>query len=496
MSQEFDTDRWHTHGDGGQKPPNGTEWAGGDQYEAQYADYLHDQQRVEQNELIDAHERRVTDFYGDVLFGGGVATESSLSTDDIDVSAISGAYVNGEKVGSVSGTSLSLATNSSTSNRTDYVYLTASESISIDEGSFTSNGLLLSEVTVDTSSTITNINNVGVRHAPKGSVGSWPEPSSTNYDHIEGETLYERSTEEYGVYDNGKGWRKLLFADGNTKREETQDYAGNDIINVGNLYDRDGTSFTDKFVNENGDTMTGTLEVNGPNLFYNKNGDGFQLGNENDVDRGFIAPIINGTVNYQKELSFQDEWDIEGSPKAGGKTIATQPWVRNTHLSSENDDTVNGQLDFRNDFLLGNNFEFKIPTGDIGNNTGKINFIQTSDDYSSVAFSHNKGTFYAQNGSNYKFFNWDLSPEYSELKWHDDITVNGIHKTTGEHIIQNENPTVELRDTSNNNLYTISVNSGNLSLKNGNGFGLELEDATDTLFISDENGNKKEVESI
>lgn len=231
-----------THGDEGQKPPDGVQWDGGDQYEAPYVDWLWSQQSKDRDYTNSRLRERTRDLHGNRVFGGGVVTGASTGSTDISVSAVSGGYVDGEKVGAVGSKTFSLSSNSTSSTRTDSVYLNREGQISTTQGSSPPTGsMVLAEVDVAPDNTVAEIRNTGVRHNDTGSVGTFPNDDSSTA----GDTLYERPTKELGVYDGQLGYRHLLFADGRTGRRGDQDYGGHDLQNVHTVTDDDANTIYD-----------------------------------------------------------------------------------------------------------------------------------------------------------------------------------------------------------------------------------------------------------
>lgn len=117
------------------------------------------------------------------------------------------------------------------------------------------------------------------------------------------------------------------------------------------------------YVNEDGDTMSGPLST--PSIDATE----ADLGGEdgvvvegNDGNRIAFTPRFNGVLE-DKPLLYSGQWDIKGSPKAGGDTIATQPWTDNNYLALDtSNDPLTGALTLEitdND----DGWEFTTPNG-------------------------------------------------------------------------------------------------------------------------------------
>lgn len=99
------------------------------------------------------------------------------------------------------------------------------------------------------------------------------------------------------------------------------------------------TETEDRYVNETGDTMTGRLSID-----INESGYGMHFDTSADDEPHIIPWDGGGSKRYDRAIEFGNgEWDIEGSPKAGGQTIATQLWA-NENLVNESGDTMTGPL--------------------------------------------------------------------------------------------------------------------------------------------------------
>lgn len=117
--------------------------------------------------------------------------------------------------------------------------------------------------------------------------------------------------------------------------------------------DGDGTVTIDpthnhdsRYLNVSGGSVNGSLTVEG-NVTANFGDEGLLISNHNSSNRLYLAPkSSDGSWRYNREISFDydiDEWDIEGSPMAGGQTIATRPWTNNKFLKATGD-SMSGTL--------------------------------------------------------------------------------------------------------------------------------------------------------
>lgn len=109
-------------------------------------------------------------------------------------------------------------------------------------------------------------------------------------------------------------------------------------------------------------------------------GGGVKSGVNND--RAYFAPYNGaGSPNYNREISYDPsvgEWDIEGTPLAGGQKIATRNWVNaNADVPNadyaNNADTLDGQhySDIQN-WVNGN---ADVPNADYADNAGDANTL-------------------------------------------------------------------------------------------------------------------------
>lgn len=218
-------------GETGALPTAGFFYEGGDQVNEKHLDALWHNVKTHFDLTHTAIRDRVRDIPGDVILDSGLVASKGSNTREVDVSASNaGAYVDGQKTGSTSATTLTLSSNGTTSTRTDSIWVDTNGSIGTSEGttSVSDSRMKIAEVDVASDDTISAIRNKGRDRARVFASENAPD---TQFD---GDVWYDYSASKMKGYING-AWRPILPADG------SQPMVGNLDLNGNTLTDGDGT---------------------------------------------------------------------------------------------------------------------------------------------------------------------------------------------------------------------------------------------------------------
>ena len=192
---------WPSWGEQGELPSNGFFYEGGDQVNEKTLDSLWNTQQESYDTLINGITNRVEDLQGDIRLDNGlVVTQTGTLKTTISASA-SGAYVNGQKTGPSDETVLTHSSNSGTTPRTDSIWVDVNGQVNKTENTATvaDNRFKIAEVTVDTSSTITTVTNVGPKKLRL--FASRDEPETTGSGDVWFDTDADRlKTKESGAF--------------------------------------------------------------------------------------------------------------------------------------------------------------------------------------------------------------------------------------------------------------------------------------------------------
>jgi hypothetical protein len=165
-------------------------------------------------------------------------------------------------------------------------------------------------------------------------------PSSPEDGHL----FFDRSTDRLRAYGSGSGWEQFVRRGGDAMTGNL-DLNGNNLVDgtgpvnvTGDLdassalYEAGNRAATRAWTNANADVPNADhadYSDTAGSLDELQAGGGVKSGVNND--RAYFAPYDGaGSPNYNREISYDPnagEWDIEGSPRAGGQTIATENWV-------------------------------------------------------------------------------------------------------------------------------------------------------------------------
>lgn len=154
-------------GETGEYPVAGFFYEGGDQVNEKHMDALWNGVEIHIDNLNTAIRDRVRDLQANVVLDQGLVASTGSGTREVDVTASTdGAYVDGQKTGSTSATTLTHTANGTTSTRTDVVWVNTSGSVGKTEGQTTTDAdqMKLAEVDVDPNDTITDVRNYARDH--------------------------------------------------------------------------------------------------------------------------------------------------------------------------------------------------------------------------------------------------------------------------------------------------------------------------------------------
>ncbi|UBF23181.1 hypothetical protein M1M34_gp030 [Haloarcula tailed virus 2] len=235
------TNVWPSWGQNGELPPVGFFYEGGDRVNEKHLDALWDSLHDEWNELIAGITNRVSDLHGNVALNSGLVASDGGST-DVNISAsTAGAYVDGQKLDSVSADTVSLAADGTA--RTDTIQLAANGTLTANYNSTSAdaNKMKIAEVDVTVGNDISAIRQHTNRLTDIRAQEAEPSAPATGSG-----IWYDSDAGKYKVYDSG--WGPLA----------TESWTNT------NFYDK--SEADGRYVNETGDTMSGTLDLGGNDL--------------------------------------------------------------------------------------------------------------------------------------------------------------------------------------------------------------------------------------
>ncbi|WP_226041161.1 hypothetical protein [Natrinema sp. DC36] len=151
-------------GETGELPTSGTYYEKGDQVNEKHLDALWYNIKTHFDSTNTAIRDRIRDIEGDVILDSGLVSSEGTGTLEIDVSASSeGAYVDGQKTGSIGSTTVTLSSNGGTSTRTDSVWVNTNGSVGKTDGatSVATDRMKIAEVDVATNDSVSAVRNVG-----------------------------------------------------------------------------------------------------------------------------------------------------------------------------------------------------------------------------------------------------------------------------------------------------------------------------------------------
>lgn len=198
-------------GETGQLPSAGFFYDGGDQVNEKHLDALWHNVKIEFDDTHTAIQNRVRDFEGDVTIEDGLVASTGTNTREVDVSSSNGAYVDGQRTGSTSATTLTLSTNGTSSTRIDSIWVDTGGAIGSTEGSttVTDSRYKIAEVDVATDDTISAIRNHGEDIVDV--TRSTQPPSNPE----KGDRWYDEKESRWKTW-GGEKWRKIVTK---TKRD-------------------------------------------------------------------------------------------------------------------------------------------------------------------------------------------------------------------------------------------------------------------------------------
>lgn len=150
-------------GESGELPESGFFYQGGDQVHEKHFDALWHNINTHFDQTHTAIQDRVRDISGDLILDGGLTASQGTNALDVDLSSSKGVYVDGQNVGSIASTTVTLSTNGGSSTRTDSIWVNSSGSIGVSTGttSVNSDEMKIAEADVATDDTISAIRNYG-----------------------------------------------------------------------------------------------------------------------------------------------------------------------------------------------------------------------------------------------------------------------------------------------------------------------------------------------
>lgn len=286
-------------GETGALPSSGFFYEGGDQVNEKHLDALWHNVKTHFDLTHTAIRDRVREIEGDTILDSGLVTSTTGNTREIAVSASSaGAYVDGQRTGSTSKTTITLSSNGGSSTRTDSIWVDTNGQVGATEGttSVSDGKMKVAEVDVSSSDTISGVRNTG-RDRVRSFAAENPDSGQVPGGFLPGDIWYDHTADKLKSRING-AWRPLLSADGSQPMVGNLDLGGNALtdgdgtVNVntatsingamdlsGDIATSGGTtiwdstngyvpasSVEDVWVNANGDTMSGILDTGGNDI--------------------------------------------------------------------------------------------------------------------------------------------------------------------------------------------------------------------------------------
>lgn len=213
-------------GETGSLPAGGFFYDGGDQVNEKHLDALWHNVETHFNLTHTAIRDRMRDITGNVVLDSGLVSSTGTNALEVDVTASNdGAYVDGQKTGSTTATTITLSTNGTTSTRTDSIWVDVNGSIGSTEGStsVSSDRAKIAEVDVASNDTISAIRNKGRDRSRVFASETVPDSQ------FDGDVWYDYNASKMNGYING-AWRSLLPADGSQPLDGTLEGYGD--INI------------------------------------------------------------------------------------------------------------------------------------------------------------------------------------------------------------------------------------------------------------------------
>lgn len=312
-------------GETGALPSSGFFYEGGDQVNEKHLDALWYNVKTHFDMVISGMQDRVTDIEGDVILDGGLVASKGSNTREVDVSASSaGAYVDGQKTGSTSSTTLTLSSNGGSSTRTDSIWVDTNGSVGATEGT-TSVGdgrMKIAEVDVATDDTISTIRNYG-RDRARSFAAENPDSGQVPGGFLPGDIWYDHSADKLKSRING-AWHPLLPADGSQPIVGDLDFNGNSISSVDNI-------------NGGGANTISSLTTNGNSWRFYDNTNNQVVAR---FDEGGFVKFPNGNVSFGSDIHTTGGTTIWDSSNGYVPSSSVQDaWV------DESGDSMSGTLD-------------------------------------------------------------------------------------------------------------------------------------------------------
>jgi len=257
------TNDFPSWGETGTLPADGFFYEGGDQVNEKHLDALWNNVKTHFDRTHTGIRDRVREIEGDLILDSGLVVSQGTNTREVDVSGSSaGAYVDGQRTGSTSATTVSLSSNGTTNTRTDAIWVDTKANIGATEGTTTvaDDRTKIAEVDVAPNDTIAAIRNTGhdrTRQFAAETPDSGQIPGGTQ----PGDVWYDLTADTLKGRING-AWRALLPADGSQPLLGGLNVNGNDLTNV-NAISGDGS---ETYLRTAGASLTLYDSTNGVNI--------------------------------------------------------------------------------------------------------------------------------------------------------------------------------------------------------------------------------------
>lgn len=237
-------------GESGSYPPAGFFYEGGDQVNEKHMDALWNGIENHISTINISIKERVRDFQDNIVIQDGLSA-SAGGTREVDVtSSPLGAYVDGERTGSISAQTTTHSTNGTGSTRTDVVYVDDDGNVDKSEGtaSVPNNELKIAEVDIDTNDSITAIREYTKYH--NFHRASETDPPSPN----PGDLWHDESSDRIHVRQS-LAWNALV-----TEQDDLT-VSANDGLSTGGTVDLIGGATIDLSLDESAIKDGGVKEV-------------------------------------------------------------------------------------------------------------------------------------------------------------------------------------------------------------------------------------------
>lgn len=327
-------------GETGTLPAGGFFYQGGDQVNEKHLDALWHNVKTHFDLTHTAIRDRVREIEGDTILDGGLVASTTANAREISVSASNaGAYVDGQRTGSIASATVTLSTNGTTSTRTDSIWVDTTGQIGKTEGttSVSDGQTKIAEVDVASDDTISAVRNTG-RDRIRSFASENPDAGQIPGGFQPGDIWYDITNDKLNGRING-AWRPLLPADGSQPLIGSFNVNGNNLTNINSL-------------SGDGSLNTWEIRTGGADIGIEDNTNNIRIidfleGGNVDLPNGDLtagATTIWDSVNgYVPASSVEDVWvnaagdSMSGNLLMGGNNVQNANLIRFRDVGGDGD---------------------------------------------------------------------------------------------------------------------------------------------------------------